>query len=320
MSVTKFCVIMPVYNVVDYVSKSIESVLKQTYKDFELIIIDDGSNDGSNDVCKKYEEKDKRIKMVRQKNGGLSSARNKGIDIAQGQYLLFLDSDDYLSDDNVLYEINNLIGCSDILIFDYYKLYESRKELVSCKRNNFSKELNNDRMKLIRYLVRNNIYKACAWSKCVKKELVDRIGLKFPVGYLNEDINWCAELLYYAKEIKYLNRECYVYRIGREGSITTEKNEKIIADRIDLIGHGVKKISSMENNEVILDYYAYEYTVCMGLLKLSNDKKIFDKVKELKYLLKYDINLKVKLVHCISRILGINGTIRVLGLYMRVKR
>ena len=92
----KISVIVPVYNVKLYLHKCVDSILNQTYQNIEVLLIDDGSTDGSSDICDSYTEKDSRIKVVHKKNGGLSSARNTGLDMATGEYILFVDSDDYI--------------------------------------------------------------------------------------------------------------------------------------------------------------------------------------------------------------------------------
>lgn len=119
----KFTVIIPVYNVAAYLAKCIDSVLKQEFKQYEVILIDDGSTDESGTICDKFAEQDKRIVVIHQKNKGLSAARNIGIENAKGEYILFLDSDDYWHDSSALNIIYSRLNVSnaDILSFNYMK-------------------------------------------------------------------------------------------------------------------------------------------------------------------------------------------------------
>ena len=105
----KVSIIVPVYNVEKYVERCIESIIKQSYKNLEIILIDDGSKDNSGKICDEYAEKDNRIKVIHKKNGGLSDARNTGLNIADGEYICFIDSDDYIHKDLVKDNLEKLI-------------------------------------------------------------------------------------------------------------------------------------------------------------------------------------------------------------------
>ena len=122
----KFSVIVPVYGVEKYIDQCVQSLLIQTYKNYELILVDDGSPDNCGQICDQYAEKDNRIRVVHKKNGGLSSARNAGLDIAKGEYVIFLDSDDFWDDAEALSGINRNLSESkaDVLIFPAKRYYE----------------------------------------------------------------------------------------------------------------------------------------------------------------------------------------------------
>lgn len=159
----KFTVIIPVYNVAAYLAKCIDSVLKQEFKQYEVILIDDGSTDESGTICDKFAEQDKRIVVIHQKNKGLSAARNIGIENAKGEYILFLDSDDYWHDSSALNIIYSRLNVSnaDILSFNYMSFITNKKEY-----NRIMKRLNQNKDVL-------------RWSKNRKVQmlqLVDYIG------------------------------------------------------------------------------------------------------------------------------------------------
>ncbi|HEL7541574.1 TPA: glycosyltransferase, partial [Enterococcus faecalis] len=124
----KISIIVPVYNVEKYLEKCVRSILAQTFTDFELILVDDGSPDSSGAMCDQFAEQDERVKVIHKENGGLSDARNAGIEIATGEYLGFVDSDDYIADD--MYELlytNIVKEDADLSICGIYDVYEGKE-------------------------------------------------------------------------------------------------------------------------------------------------------------------------------------------------
>ena len=124
-------IIVPVYNVESYLERCIESILNQSFKEFELILVNDGSTDSCKDICNEYKTKDKRIKVIHKENGGLSSARNAGLDIARGKYIGFVDSDDFINKDMYKTLFNTIQdNNSDMIICDYYKVNEENNDTI----------------------------------------------------------------------------------------------------------------------------------------------------------------------------------------------
>lgn len=171
-------VIIPVYNVEKYLNKSIESVIKQTYKELEIILVDDGSTDSSGKICDEFAQKDDRIKVIHKKNGGLSDARNAGISEAKGKYLGFIDSDDYIDKNfyEILYNVLKKYN-SDISICKHretYTDYEENTSKLEIKEQVFNTE---QALKELLLFGEVNNY---AWNKLYKKELFNEIN--YPVG------------------------------------------------------------------------------------------------------------------------------------------
>jgi len=223
-------IIVPVYNVDKYLDNCIESILNQTFKDYEIILVDDGSTDKSGEICDKYEKKDSRIRVIHKANGGLSSARNAGLDVTCGKYVGFVDSDDSIHPR--MYEIlSDLIKKhkADISCCNYKNTYsidnEEHKEITSMEvihMNNIN-AVNNlyDKDMGVKLVV--------AWNKLYSRDLFNDI--RYEVGRIHEDEFIAHRLLYKCKKIVYVNSELYYY-LQREGSIMSQMSYKRKVDRL----------------------------------------------------------------------------------------
>ena len=212
-------IIVPIYNVEKYLSKCIESILEQTYTNFELILVNDGSPDKCGRICNEYAKKDSRIKVIHKKNGGLSSARNIGIDVAKGEYLGFVDSDDYIEPYMYEYLLKAALDneCS-LSVCNINYVFEDGKILN--KVTNASDEVLN----FVEAITEMNTYKKFdmgAWSKLYKKDLFKNI--RFPEGKLSEDFYIMYKIFDRAQKVAYVSTPCYNY-LQRANSITKNKN------------------------------------------------------------------------------------------------
>lgn len=220
-------VVVPVYKVEKYLKRCVESIVKQTYDNLEIILVDDGSPDGCPEICDQYAEKDARIHVYHKSNGGLSDARNVGIEKATGKYITFVDSDDYVSCDYVEY-LYNLLRKSDadISIVCNKKIwsYDEKLDDVEHQETIFS---NTEAMEALFY---QKFIENSAWAKLYKKELFDVI--RYPKGRLYEDLGTTYKLFFNASKIIWSNEQKYYY-FQRESSIMskafTEKNMDRIA-------------------------------------------------------------------------------------------
>ena len=199
-------VIVPVYNVELYLRKCLDSIVNQTYRDIEILVIDDGSIDGCGRICDEYAEKDGRIRVFHTENRGLSCARNLGLDNAHGEWIGFVDSDDWIEMDMYENAING-IGDADILCFQKTEGTYSGLEAL--------------------YMFINNEISAFIWKKLYRKELFENIS--FPDGRISEDRATIYLLLHKAKTVRCKNIHGYHYAI-RQGSITRTHNLKNIFD------------------------------------------------------------------------------------------
>lgn len=210
-------IIIPIYNVELYLRKCIESVINQSYSNLEIILVNDGSPDRCGEICNEYAERDSRIKVIHKENGGLSDARNSGINIAKGKYIGFVDSDDYIHKDmyKVLYELIKNTD-SKIAICDRYLAFEDgsiKYENSRIKNSEIVMDSEEALLKLNSY----SSFDMAAWNKLYDRELFNDI--KFPVGLLCEDYYVIYRLFHLAKKIVYKSEPLYYY-LQRQGSIS----------------------------------------------------------------------------------------------------
>ena len=235
-------IVVAVYNVESFLKKCITSILAQTYDNLEIILVDDGSTDKSGEICDYYKQIDARIKVIHKKNGGLSEARNYGIDFCTAQYITFVDSDDFLADDyieNLATIIEN--SNADIAITCAYKFYDEKK----CQQELFNPQLTkiyDSEQALSDFLYRKNI-PVYAWGKLYSIQLFNEI--RFPVGELFEDLSTGYLLFDQAKIIAFNPVRNYFYR-QRKGSIVNSHFDH-------------RKMIQLKTTEKIVDFVEKKY-------------------------------------------------------------
>ncbi|HEL1641025.1 glycosyltransferase [Streptococcus suis] len=232
-------VIVPVYNVEKYLSQCLDSIIHQTYKNLEIILVNDGSTDGSGKICDDYAAKDGRIKVIHQENGGLSDARNKGLDLMTGQFVTFVDSDDYLENNCIHTLYTYACTCkTDISIGKFIEFEENTSQFL------FHNHLNNgNKIEFLtgdQCLERHHKYFlgifVTAWAKLYRTSLFNDSNpcksIRYPLGVLHEDQYTTHKLFFKSNKIVFVNDYLYVYRV-RENSITnTLLSDKRIMDNI----------------------------------------------------------------------------------------
>ena len=240
-------VIVPIYNVEKYLSRCLESIINQTYSNIEIICINDGSKDNCKDILDEFIKKDKRIKIIKKENGGLSDARNKGIEIASGKYITFVDSDDVITNDYVEY-LYNLIKKYDTKISIcnreiVWESYEKSKEKIE-KENGFKEEKLTAEQAFRNMLLDQGI-DICAYAKMYERSLWKEI--RYPVGTVYEDSATTYKLLDSTDFIAYGTKKCYFY-IARPGSISKHK------------GFDEREFDYINNTNMMLEYIGNKYS------------------------------------------------------------
>lgn len=312
-------VVVPVYNVEKYLDRCIKSIINQTYKNLEIILVDDGSVDASGKICDKYAFKDKRINVIHKENEGLSEARNTGIKLSKGNYITFVDSDDYI--DERMYEIliNDLEKYDvDIASCDYLRIVDySKKAKISSEVLIYSKE------EALIKLLRNEEYKDYAWNKIYKKKLFD--GVLYPKGRVQEDVATTYKLILNANSVSYNKSKLYFY-LKRKGSILDTWNSK---NELDLYTNALERYQFIEkimgnlldNNKYFLIVTCDLFDKCYRFLdedKLSKIKSIMKKIIREKDIIKtISISKKIQ-----ASALSINIKLYVLFMffYRKVKK
>lgn len=274
----KFSIIVPTYNREKYIAKCIDSVLNQTYNNFELIIVDDGSTDNTAKIVRSY--KDPRIMYVKNQNHGISYSRNFGIDKASGEYIIFLDSDDYLHEsafDNILVDFND----SDILIFDYTEIFEKN----NTKKENKFPSFKNYNLKEHPELI--NIINLGPCNKVYKRSLFKDESNRFPLGIKYEDFPLLIKLFKEAKNISSCGKQL-TNVVVHEGSETLTVDEKVfdIFKGFDMVKETLNDDIYKEELSKLLVRKITTYTVSQ---RTQKDKKLINKFidEAFKYLKEY---------------------------------
>lgn len=291
-------VIIPIYNVEKYLKKSVESVINQTYSNLEIILVDDGSTDLSYKLCEELKNEDTRIVVIHKENGGLSDARNKGIDIATGKYLFFLDSDDYIEKNTIEILYNTLkTDGTDMVIFNFIKIFDTG-EIIQENTNINSHEIV-DANVLLKRIVQDKYWRYVpAWNKLYKKEIWT--SLRFPKGKLHEDEFVIHKVLDKCERISIIPNKL-LYYVQRSGSIMNNISDKnrihitmAFVERTNFyLEHGMEKQASKMFLNTI-DRYIYKIDV--SNVEKNNElkqeiKKIYKKINKKNIGLKSNIKV-----------------------------
>ena len=250
-------IIVPVFNVKPFLTEALDSILYQTYKNLEIIIIDDGSNDGSGEICDDYEKKDKRIRIVHQVNKGLSAARNAGLSLMTGDLVAFLDSDDAYRRDYIEIMVNSLIrDNADMVICKYYFQHKggSLTTTVSDKLSPTIKQGVYNRIAALRALS-NEAVDHHVWNKLSAASIWE--GIRFPVGHVYEDINTTYKLLNRCDVISVVDAPLYFQR-KRAHSITNTPSINNIHDWVLAFSHFESFVAA--NNPEVFSYDDLRHT------------------------------------------------------------
>ena len=319
--------IVPVYNVEKYLRECVSSLRNQTFRDLEIILVDDGSPDHCPEMCDELAVEDSRIKVVHKKNDGLSSARNAGLEVASGDYVAFVDSDDFWRSETDLESIMKVVNTHpecDFINFNcsyYYPEsgeYRNWRMFDACIGHPVDKDL------AMFTLVSSGVVPMSACLKMISRKVLAYKNIMFDEGLHCEDIPWFINLMDMTNRCMFVNQYIYAYRQNVTGSITTTFGEKSFNDLLYIISREVDKLASRSFSEqarkAILSFLGYEFCILLASLKnlpshQQKDARI--RLLEYRWLLKYTVNPKVRVVNFINKVMGIGITEVLLRIYLK---
>lgn len=253
-------VIIPVYCVEKYITACVQSVLCQTYQQLEVILVDDGSPDGSGGICDAFAAADARVKVLHCRNGGLSAARNRGLAQATGQYVLFLDGDDQWASDAALETLmrRQALTDADVLNFSYLLWEEDSGKKRPYFSNIPDMPVGITKQEQLQYLTQHGLYIASACNKLIRKSLLDTLA--FPEGEFSEDIIWCAKLWMQAVSVDFVCENLYLYRQHPHSirhTITPKKCSDLTKHILSCVA--LAEASQGQMRKSLLHYTAFQY-------------------------------------------------------------
>lgn len=302
-------VIVPIYNVENYLERCLESIINQKFNDLEIILVNDGSTDKSRLICEHYKERDRRIIVINKDNGGLSDARNSGLRVATGKYIGFVDSDDWI-DYEFYYILHNIAKETDADVIS--ALYTSTaKEGICAKNKHMVQVLSGD--EVLKHYLKSAIkggetYVPC-WSKIYKKEIIEKII--FRKGKLYEDIMFNWELFNCSVKYAYCDYKGYFYYINVD-SITRKKFNRRMYELYDVAeyikecykGSDLEILKLIKQFAIRVDYSIFVKMLSSGYSDIKEKKYLAMKIKKnYKFLLESDMSLIRKILLVLIKII-----------------
>lgn len=309
--------IVPVYNAEKYLCECLESVIHQLDGN-ELILVDDGSTDSSGSICDKYAAEHAAIKVLHTENKGVSHARNLGVDNAQGDYVVFLDSDDYINYDFVQnFEHANI--SADVIFYPIEKLLMNGQRIPMgdgiCTENTRNLKAS----EVLSHISNCPKFPASPWGKLVHLDFLKKHQIHFDFNRICEDYDWTYQLLQYAQSFDFFSGGLYTYRqipqsrSGRGGSRSVE-------DQLVILTSWEKRKVSIVFRQQLSAFLAYEYAMLLpsyGSLSRKEKKLYRGEIRRCAYLLRYGKSRKLHLIRLVSKAVGIDLTAQILYVYIR---
>lgn len=325
----KFSIIIPVYNVLKYLPECVSSVLQQSFNDYEIILVDDGSTDGSEKLCDQYAEKDSRIKVIHQSNEGQAAARNAGIKVAEGDYLLFFDADDLYEQGDLLKEIAQATPGADAVVFNW-KEFQHGHDSKEYRPANYLPNMQTEYANGICYLQEVTampLYPWYPWFYAFRREFWKEHDFQFPVGVKYEDVALIYKVLLAAKKITTVKDVWYCYRISRPGATTYTLKYQTEIDKLSSIGENIHDVQARNlpqklKKQLCNNFSCLYYSAVIQSFRIEpkeDRKKFWDALQETKWICQYTTEKKQKFVRSIINIFGVPNTSALLNLRRIIK-
>lgn len=328
MDTTRISFIIPVYNVEKYLNECVESILAQITNECEIILVDDGSTDGSALMCDIFSEQNENVRTLHKKNSGHSAARNTGLKMATGKYVSFVDSDDYIGQGCVK-EILNWIKTADadICFMEGYKLFPDGMIESLGDEIDRSQISGRSQEEVFQHLATRPKYPGSACTKLFRREFLIENGLKFPTDLTHaEDLMLCLNCFLKAERFDALPCPFYYYRQNREGSMTSRISSSSFRGLSAFVSSFADNLTDKQRKPhtkmtgCAMAFVAYEYSILLWeYSRLNADEKNDAKefLQDYKWVLSYGASKKTKLTRKVVRILGVDLAAKLLDVYMR---
>ena len=329
-----FSIIVPCYNTEMWLADCLESIIKQNYKDWEMILINDGSIDNTENIMRVYAEKDTRIKVISQKNQGVSAARNRAVQEARGEYIVFLDSDDWYKDGTCLNQIaetyNNI--CTDIVVFRYQSIRgkSSISNKNKCAMRYFEKMRGHTytgEEYLRTVLAEDEVYQWYPWLYAFRREFWIKTKIQFNKElWILEDMDILYQVILKAKKIEILDSIIYQYR-KREDSATGFKSKESMNSELNVCINNIDTVNRMDiddnlkkmlNSNFSYIYFSILTEVCY--LEKKERKEIFESLYKNRNLMDYTMRRKNVFIRKLTYIFGIPIMAKVLFIRQKWKK
>jgi len=324
----KVSIIIPVFNTESYVKQCITSIINQDYQDVEIIAVNDGSTDRSAEICDQLSAFDERIKVYHRANEGAASTRNFGLSKAKGNWVIFVDSDDFWRNHTGLSDLMNfsktLTYPFDFIIFNYTRYFQKDDKFIN--RPDFPEKLASEHPKLakVEWLMQNQFIPAPPWGKLIKTEFLKRHNINFINKRSSEDIPWFINLLESAENFSVSNLRFHVYRKQVQGALTSSFSPSKFENLLDIVKTESIRLRKDSNKDplkiLILSFIAYEYVILLSTSANFKGRVYFEKYQELtklKWLLDYDTVKAVRKVKTFKKLVPNSYIPKVLHVYAK---
>lgn len=319
-SCVQFSFIIPVYRAEKYINRCINSILSQTFHDFEIILVDDGSPDNSGKMCDEFAKQHDFIRSIHQKNKGASAARNNGIRNAKGNYLIFLDSDDFWIDTSGLEKVyQKALESPDIIVFASKDYYEKSNQYHDDRYTYYELMNHLSPIECLDYMIKNDRFNLHPGKRAIRKEFLTNNGLWFIEGIRSEDVELGIRMANCLPTYRFINEKIYVY-CHHDGSVTATIGMAHLKEYTSII----KKLSNWDyKNErvkgLLLSYLGYQFALFLAhcsKIKPDGYRELLEEMKDYTFLFQYQSYKRTRLIYYCYRIWGYRITCILLGIYL----
>lgn len=320
----KISVVIPVYNVSeDYLRECLKSLMAQTYTNGEFIIVIDGATDHSPEICNEFASADERFRVFARENSGAGASRNFGLDMATGEYIMFMDSDDYWLDKKLMETVAELLKESgaDILSFSYSEFYDDSKKPVASSQDCLSREKILNNPAAVKELLKapRSTFSSSIITKAVKRSFIENNNIRFLEGINGEDTHFSAQLVYYGRTYDRLNRRVYAVRRHRSSTSRSSHADVRVLKSMMVVFDDITERFSLNktSDSPVLDFLASPYLYTLGKAAAVADLSPYmAQLKKYVYLLAHSSRPYVRLAGLVARLCGLRLTLVALRIFL----